>query len=129
VNSYNSDGPMRYRHSGDQPTYAPNSFGGPHAQPEGNQDVTWGSEAGEIARYAYVKHEEDDDFGKAGMMYRKAMDNGAKERLASNIVGHASEDDVEPQMKERVVEYWTIVDTELGGRVAEGLGVKAAAVT
>ena len=33
VHSYNHDGPMRYRHPGDQPVYAPNSYGGPPADP------------------------------------------------------------------------------------------------
>src|SRR5258706_11354720 len=34
VHSYNKDGPMTYRHSGSQPTYAPNSYGGPTADPD-----------------------------------------------------------------------------------------------
>ena len=34
VNSYNKDGAMRYRHSADQPVYAPNSYGGPAADEE-----------------------------------------------------------------------------------------------
>jgi catalase len=46
--------------------------------------------------------------------------------MVSNIVGHASNGDLEEPMKERVVEYWTNVDPDLGSRVAEGLGVQAA---
>ena len=34
VHSYNKDGAMRYQHAGSQPVYAPNSFGGPKADPE-----------------------------------------------------------------------------------------------
>ena len=33
VDSYNKDGPMAYRHAGLQPVYAPNSHGGPQADP------------------------------------------------------------------------------------------------
>ena len=33
VHSYNKDGHMTYRHAGDQPVYAPNSHGGPMADP------------------------------------------------------------------------------------------------
>ena len=38
VNSYNKDGAMRYHHNGNQPVYAPNSFGGPEADPELRRD-------------------------------------------------------------------------------------------
>ena len=31
VHSYNKDGSMTYHHAGDQPVYAPNSYGGPQA--------------------------------------------------------------------------------------------------
>ena len=127
VNSYNFDGPMRYEHSGDQPTYAPNSFGGPVADTERNHDTTWETEGGEIGRYAYTKRRDDDDFVQARNMWEKTLDDDARERLVSNIVGHASWEDVQPDMKERVVEYWTNVTPELGDRVAEGLGVKTAA--
>lgn len=33
VHNCNKDGPMVYRHSGSQPVYAPNSYGGPKADP------------------------------------------------------------------------------------------------
>src|SRR6202022_1535651 len=35
VHSYNKDGQMTYRHAGSQPVYAPNSHGGPEADPLG----------------------------------------------------------------------------------------------
>ncbi len=127
VNSYNFDGPMRYHHSGDQPPYAPNSYGGPQADTEHYRDTTWETEGGEIGRYAYVKRRDDDDFGQATDMWNKVLDDDARARLVSNIVGHASWEDVQPKMKERVVEYWTNVAPELGERVAEGLGVEVAA--
>jgi catalase len=121
VHSYNKDASMTYRHAGDQPVYAPNSFGGPQADPEGAGDLGWGVEAGELGRYAYEKHAEDDDFGQPGTMYREVMDDTNRELLVENIVGHASDDVSEP-MQQRVVAYWTKVDEELGARVAAGLG-------
>jgi catalase len=51
------------------------------------------------------------------------MDEGDRKNLASNIVGHASDRDVEQDMKTRVVEYWTNVDKDLGAAVKDGLGV------
>ena len=129
VNSYNFDGPMRYLHSGDQPTYAPNSYGGPVADPERYPDHAWHTEGGEIARYAYVKHREDDDYVQSTNQWREVLDDDARERLVSNIVGHAGKDEVQPEMKERVVEYWRNVAPELGDRVAKGLGVKTRAAS
>jgi catalase len=121
VNSYNKDGFMTYRHAGDQPVYAPNSHGGPQADPDRAADIGWPVEAGELGRYAYEKHAEDDDFGQAGTMYREVMDDAAREALVGNIVGHAS-DGVASETQQRVVAYWTSVDADLGAHVAAGLG-------
>ncbi len=119
VHSYNKDGAMRYVHSGNQPVYAPNSFGGPAADPS-FADVTWGVEAGEMIRAAYQPHAEDDDFSQANAMVNQAMDEAARERLASNIVGHAT-NAVAAEVQQRVIEYWTNVDGWLGNQVAEGI--------
>jgi catalase len=76
VNSYNRDGAMRYDNPGD-PVYAPNSYGGPEADPSFGE-MSWWVEAGEIVRSAYVKHREDDDFVQANAMVNKAMDGPAR---------------------------------------------------
>jgi catalase len=119
VNSYNRDGSMTYENQGD-PVYAPNSFGGPMADPAA-EIPTWEVQAGEIVRNAYTLHKEDDDFGQPGTMVREVLDDAARERLAGNIVGHAS-NGVSSQMQAKVVEYWRNVDTDLGAAVARGLG-------
>ncbi len=121
VHSYNKDAPMTYRHSGAAPVYAPNSYGGPQADPALGADLGWSVEGGELGRYVYEKHAEDDDFGQAGTLYRDVMDETDREHLAANIVGHAS-DDVTDAVQRRVVEYWSGVDPDLGSKVAEGLG-------
>jgi catalase len=120
VHSYMKDGPMAYRHAGDQPVYAPNSYGGPKADPA-SEPPTWMVEAGELGRYAYELHAEDDDFGQAGTLVREVMDDTDREHLASNIIGHAS-NDVTDDVQRRVIAYWTSVDADLGARVAAGLG-------
>src|SRR6202165_5556441 len=56
VHSYNKEGPMTYRHAGAQPVYAPNSYGGPRADPQNGADLGWSVAAGELGRYAYEKH-------------------------------------------------------------------------
>ena len=62
---------MRH-HNPPDPVYAPNSFGGPKADPS-YELPNWQVEAGEIARTAYVKHVEDDDFGQPGTLYREVL--------------------------------------------------------
>ena len=112
---------MAYHHAGAAPVYAPNSFGGLEADPERAADLGWPVEAGELGRYAYEEHAEDDDFVQPGTLYREVMNGTDRENLVTNIVGHAS-DDVSEDMQLRVVAYWANVDPQLGARVAAGLG-------
>jgi catalase len=121
VHSYNKDGFMTYRHAGSQPVYAPNSYGGPQADPNRAAEPGWWVEAGEIGRYAYEKHAEDDDFAQPGALYRDVMSETDREHLATNIVNHVRQG-VLTEVQARVVEYWASVDADLGARVAKGLG-------
>lgn len=122
VDSYNKDGAMTYRHAGDRAVYAPNSKGGPAAGPEHGADLGWGVEAGEVARYAYEKHAEDDDFVQPSALFNDVMGDDNREALVNGIVGHASTPEVTGAMHERVIAYWASVDPELGARVAARLG-------
>jgi catalase len=122
VHSYNKDGLMRYRHNGNQPVYAPNSYGGPQADPQRYPEPSWFT-SGEIMRSAYTLHAEDNDFVQAGNLYRHAMSATDREHLVNNIVGHMSQG-VERFIQERAVNtYWYQVDPDLGARVAKGLGL------
>ncbi|WP_409495269.1 catalase [Amycolatopsis sp. cmx-11-12] len=118
VNSYSRDGAMRYNNPGD-PVYAPNSYGGPHANAEIASETasSYGVED-EVIRSAYKLHAEDDDFGQPGTLVREVMDDEQRERLANNIIGHASNDVSQPVL-ERVFEYWRNVDKDLGDKVAD----------
>jgi catalase len=125
VHNYNKDGPMRYRHNGNQPVYAPNSYGGPRADPQRYRDPSWMVEAGEIMRTAYEAHQDDDDFIQPGTLYREVMTPTDREHLAANIVAHLDQG-VERFIQERAVnDYWAKVDRDLGARIAEGLGLAA----
>ncbi|AGM10230.1 catalase [Amycolatopsis keratiniphila] len=118
VNSYSRDGAMRYNNPGD-PVYAPNSYGGPHASAEIASETASGyGVEDEVIRSAYKLHAEDDDFGQPGTLVRDVMDDAQRERLASNIIGHASNDVSQPVL-ERVFEYWRNVDKDLGDKVAD----------
>ncbi|PZG22946.1 catalase [Nonomuraea aridisoli] len=121
VNSYNFDGPMTFQNPAG-PVYAPNSVGGPAADPslyEGeNYHVT-----GEIVRSAYTKHAEDDDYVQPRALWENVLSDTDRAHLVSNIVGHASAPEVTTDMKKRVVEYWTNIHKDLGHGVAQGLGL------
>jgi catalase len=122
VHTYNKDGAMRYAHGGHQPVYAPNSYGGPQADPLRFADPGWLVEAGEIVRSAAARHAEDDDFIQAGNLYRDVMSATDRRHLVDNIVGHMV-DGVERQVQDRAVALWRRVDPDLGARTAQGLGL------
>jgi len=124
VHSYMKDGPMTVKDSGAQPVYAPNSKGGPQADPS-KELPTWWVDGAELGRYDYERHAEDDDFVQPGALYRDVMNDTDREHLVTNIVAHAG-DSVTDDVLARVIKYWTNVDADLGARVAAGLGYKPA---
>jgi catalase len=102
------------------PVYAPNSYGGPQAEPARTDDGgTWHAD-GEMVRAACTPHAEDDDFGQAGTMVREVLDDDARARLVDNIVGHLLKGVSEPVLQ-RAFEYWHQVDKDLGDRVEAGV--------
>lgn len=115
VHSYNKDGAMAYASAPD-PVYAPNSAGGPAGDPT-LAEPGWGV-SGEIVRSAYTRRRDDDDFSQPGDLYRKVLDDSARERLVTNISGHLT-NGVSPDVLARVLDYWRQVDADLGARVAK----------
>ena len=122
VHSYSKDGAMRI-HNVTDPVYAPNSYGGPTAQPERTDDGgTWHSD-GEMVRSAYTLRLEDDDWGQAGKMVREVLDDPARQRLVDNVVGHLLNGVSEPILL-RAFAYWRSIDKDLGDRVEVGVRAK-----
>ncbi|MDZ4818412.1 MAG: catalase [Planctomycetota bacterium] len=120
VNSYSKDGAMRIDNVTD-PVYAPNSKGGPAADPQRYpEDAVWGA-SGEFVREAYTLRKDDDDWGQPGTLVREVMDDAARDRLVSNVVGHLKKGVTEPILL-RAVEYWRNVDKGIGDRIAKGVG-------
>ena len=121
MHSYNKDGAMTYRHAGSQPVYAPNSYGGPQADPA-RSCRRWSVEAGEIGRYAYEPHADDDDFVQPRQRSTAtSWSDTDREHLVDEHRRPRERRGLGP-VQERVVDYWTNVDAELGARVAAGLG-------
>jgi catalase len=121
VHSYSKDGAMRVNNVSD-PVYAPNSYGGPRADPSRSAEVRWYAD-GEMARAAYTLRKDDDDWSQAGTLVRQVMDDDARKRLAHNIIGHVCNGVKEPVLS-RVFEYWCNVDPDLGETVEEGVRAK-----
>jgi catalase len=119
VHSYSKDGLMRVQNASD-PVYAPNSKGGPKADPARYPQVEVWEASGEFVHAAYTKRKDDDDFGQAGTLVRKVMDDAQRDRLVSNVVGHLLDAVTEPVLA-RAIEYWQKIDQAVGNRIAEGV--------
>ncbi len=116
VNSYSKDGAGRTENVSD-PVYAPNSYGGPKADPSLSDDGGLWYADGDMVRKAYTLRKDDDDFGQAGTLVRDVLDDAARQRLVDNIVGHLGAGVSEPVLN-RALEYWRNVDKNLGERIA-----------
>ena len=79
VHAYSKDGAMRVHNVAD-PVYAPNSYGGPQADPSRVAEPLWYAD-GEMVRSAYTLRQDDDDWGQAGTMVREVLDDAARHRL------------------------------------------------
>ncbi|MDR5884867.1 catalase [Vreelandella janggokensis] len=119
VHSYGQGGAMRIKHATD-PVYAPNSKGGPKADPQRYpEDAVWSTD-GQFVREAYTLRPDDDDWSQAGALVRDVMDDAERERLVNNVVGHLSGGVTEPVL-ERAFEYWRNVDPDIGKRIEQGV--------
>ena len=118
VHSYNKDGAMRYDNPGD-PVYAPNSYGGPVADP----DLYRGEDyqvSGEIIRSAYTKRRDDDDFVQPRALVEQVLSAEDRDHMVTNITGHIKAG-VTPELLPRVIDYWTKVSPDLGARISKAL--------
>ena len=96
--------------------------GGPQADSEHYKPVGWHAD-GDMVRAAYSLHAEDDDWGQAGTMVREVLDDAARERLVSNVVGHLLDGVTEPVLQ-RAFQYWRNVDKNLGDKIESGVRAK-----
>lgn len=114
VQTYMFDGNMTYEHSGNAPTYAPNSSGRPWADQTGTVEDGWEAD-GDMVRSAYTLHAEDDDFGQAGDLVRRVYNDDQRMKLVEQVV--ASLNGVRSPVRERVFEYWKNIDPDVGRRI------------
>ena len=123
VNSYMFDGQMAYAHSGNAPTYAPNSGGRPWADETGPVADGWEAD-GEMVRSAYALHAEDDDFTQPGILAREVFGDAQRAALVDQVAGSLL-GGVRSPVLERAFAYWKSVDPDVGDRIErEGEGRK-----
>lgn len=121
VHSYSKDGAMRIDPVTD-PVYAPNSKGGPKADPSrvGN-DNTWGyGIEQDMVRAAYTLREDDDDWGQARTLLTEVFTDDARDRFVSNVAGHLK-GGVSDEVLERAFAYWKNVDEAIGQRIEDAV--------
>jgi catalase len=119
VHSYSKDGAMRTVNATD-PVYAPNSYGGPRADPAATDQAGLWASSGEMVREGYKDHAEDDDWGQPGTMVRDVLDDDARDRLVSNVAGHLADGVSEPVLQ-RAFEYWKNIDRDIGARIEQAV--------
>ncbi|GAA1689539.1 catalase [Microcella alkalica] len=121
AHAYSKEGAMTYSFPpADQPVYAPNSFGGPHADAAAHgPDRGWEMD-GELIRTSATVHADDDDYGQARELITRVMDDAQRDRLVATIIGHVSGVTI-PELRERVIQYWTSIEPTIGAHVAAGL--------
>ncbi|MFJ1600530.1 catalase [Streptomyces sp. NPDC088261] len=117
VHSYSKDGPMRYEASDAAMPYAPNSYGGPAADPAQFGGPAGWAAAGDMVREAYKLHSEDDDWGQAGTQVRQVLDDAQRDRLVANVSGHLAQGVSRPVL-DRALQYWRNIDKNVGDRIA-----------
>ncbi|GGA09331.1 catalase [Neptunicoccus cionae] len=119
VHSYSKDGAGRTVKVED-PVYAPNSYGGPSAQPEAGEEAGIWHADGEMVRAAYTLRKDDDDWSQAGTLVRDVMDDAARDRLVQNVTGHLTAG-VSEKVLQRAFEYWRNIDADTGVRIEKAV--------
>ncbi|MDZ8172942.1 catalase [Microbacterium xanthum] len=115
VNTYTQDGPMAYEHRGDDPVYAPNSFGRGYADNVGEVDPGWEAD-GAMVRQAYTLRPDDDDFSQAGALVREVWNDEQRAAFVKTVAGHLL-GGVTGDVLERAFQYWKNVDGETGAEI------------
>jgi catalase len=121
VRSYAKDGHLRhYFKPGKAPVYAPNSFGGPKADPMWAAEIGGWSADGDLMRSAYTKRADDDDFRQAGVLVRDVYSKAQRARLVQTLVGQYRQLRVE-EIRERFLWYWNNVDPDTAAELKRAI--------
>lgn len=117
--NFNRDGAMCFYNQGARPNYAStlkplNYISRPY--PSEKHEKFVGAAIADLSQVTEL------DFEQPRELWKRVFDDGAKERFVNNVSGHASAIK-SPEVKKRVVSYFTCVSPDLGERIAKGLGI------
>jgi catalase len=115
VSTYLFDGQMAFEHSGNAPTYAPNSGGRAWSDGIGAVEDGWEVD-GAMVRSAYTPRADDDDFSQPGILVREVFDDRQRAALIDQVAGSLS-DGVHGDVLERAFQYWKNIDDDVGRRI------------
>ncbi len=117
VCSYAKDGQLRHYYNPPKvPVYAPNSFGGPQADPAYAAEGSGWRADGELVRAAYTLRSDDDDFTQAGILVREVFDNEQRDRLVETLLGQYKSLK-HSEVKKRFLVYWHNIDSQTAERI------------
>jgi catalase len=121
VHSYTRDGHLRQTiHPHTDPVYAPNSKGGPVADPaKAGDERGWESDS-EMVRAAATLHADDNDFGQAGTLVRNVFTDEQRARFVVTLTGQY-EGIKDEGIKARFLEYWTNVDADVAQKIQQAV--------
>jgi catalase len=106
------DGQLRhYFKPGKAPVYAPNSFGGPKADPAQAAEASGWRADGELMRSAYPRRTDDDDFRQAAELVRRVFSDAQRARLVRTLIGQYRQIRLE-EIRERFLWYWNNIDPD-----------------
>jgi catalase len=115
VSTYLFDGQMAFEHSGNAPTYAPNSGGRAWSDDIGAVEDGWEAD-GPMVRSAYTPRADDDDFSQPGTLVREVFDNRQRAALIDQVAGSLL-GGVHGDVLERAFQYWKNIDGDVGRRI------------
>jgi len=113
--TYTRDGAISIgKHNGSAPNYFPNSFNGPHEDPEGVATVY--PVSGDVHR---EDTSGDDNFSQVNTFWTNVLNAEERKRLASNIAGHVKH--ASEPIRERAIANFTQVNPEYGAMIRNAL--------
>ncbi|CAH1975260.1 unnamed protein product [Acanthoscelides obtectus] len=117
VANYSRDGRHTIQSQGGAPVYHPNSFRGPEDDRRARALAPVLPLNGDVKR---IDSGGDDNFTQPGLLYRRVMNEGEKQRLADNIVSWLARANTVIQER-TITNILNKVDEDLGRRVREGI--------
>ncbi|XP_050307685.1 catalase-like [Anthonomus grandis grandis] len=117
-NNFQRDGLMSFYNQGGAPNYYPNSFGGPHPDPEA-ANWTPPPQQFEGKEDYYPEFFDEDNYSQPKVFWERVLNNDEKTRLVNNLASTIKL--AKRDIQERTAEMFSNVSEDLGARLKEQL--------